>query len=268
MVSPRFAKENITPNWLGFHSTVEVESAKTSDIFIPTEPITEISEGFYGGFVVGKDTVEWEVFPAKARIRTDSISVSVFKVHLTDIAYPIDPRMTRKDIEGATIAYANPDNTGWLFAHATREEHHDREVLTEAVLSAVFADEISDLQIQVIQLIVNQKSTSRQRGELTNYDALAQFRQDVMEYARARERTLHIGQHIQEPLEYPIHKMALKAIEGVKQIWQASKESTLASIAGPVGRIQNRLQQRHGYQTRWAIAAARKKATASNDASE
>ena len=42
---------------------------------------------------------------------------------LMTVHYPIDPRMAASDVRGATVAYPNASNDGWLFAHADADWH-------------------------------------------------------------------------------------------------------------------------------------------------
>ena len=54
------------------------------------------------------------------------------------LAYPIDPRMIKSDIEGAQRIEPNADNTGWLFYHETVGERRDHELQLMAVVEGVF----------------------------------------------------------------------------------------------------------------------------------
>ena len=179
--------------------------------------------------------------------------------------FPIDPAIRDIDIIGAKDLYPNPTNTGWLFKHAEREDHHDREVLTEAIIVAVFEPEVTDKNVRVLSAIVNGRQSNQQLGELNNYNTLIEFRKDVLKYAIAQERVMYIGQHVHVPDENHLSRMALKAVNGVKQIWASTKSSELDGMSAELNRIISRLQHRHGYQTRWAKAAAKKKAAASSE---
>ena len=182
-------------------------------------------------------------------------------------AYPIDPSMKEIDIVGDSTEYPNPTNTGWLFKHAEREDHHDREVLTEAIIIAMFADYISDETINTLQKIINSTPSNQQKGALVKVDTLVQFRQEVLAACKARERSLYIGQHVHHPYDYHLQKMALDAINYTKQIWQSTKEPDLASISYEVGQIIQRLQVRHGYLTRWDMEKKKKAQSASSSES-
>ena len=63
--------------------------------------------------------------------------------------YPIDPRITAEDVRGATVAYANETNTGWLFAHCDEDAMIDYEHELSAAIVAQFAPELDAAQVKV-----------------------------------------------------------------------------------------------------------------------
>ena len=100
------------------------------------------NEGRY--WVVGWNGHAFEVVDAALAI-TGANQVSV-SMDLTEnpaeasmIAYyPIDPRMTVKDIAGSAVAYPNEDNDGWLFRHCDKDFHIDHEFKLLAAVTTAF----------------------------------------------------------------------------------------------------------------------------------
>ena len=74
----------------------------------------------------------WKDFDRRIAIRTEEQDGAA------DLAYPIDPRMIKSDIEGAKYIEPNADNTGWLFYHETVGERRDHELQLMAVIEGVF----------------------------------------------------------------------------------------------------------------------------------
>ena len=249
-----------------------------NDFLLRSEPIiyerTKYNRDTYQGksvfYVHGKWMVEESKITVYNYRNSDVLHYVAIECHLQQepeaCVFPIDPAITEIDINGAIGPYKNPTNTGWLFKHAEREDHHDREVLTEAIIVAVFEPEVADKNVRVLSAIVNGRQSNQQLGELNNYNTLIEFRKDVLKYAIAQERVMYIGQHVHLPDEHHLSKMALKAVNGVKQIWASTKSRELDGMSAELGRIISRLQHRHGYQTRWQKqAAAKKKAAAESE---
>ena len=169
------------------------------------------------------------------------------------IAIGIDPRMTREDIEGATHIFKNKKDTGWLFAHATEEEHHDRILLAETAISVVFEELLMDRLIRMDVIDIAGRSTSNRRGELTILAHINSFRNDCMKMARYNEGQLHIGQHVKNPEEHYIYKMVEKAFALAKKKWKAEKPAELNQISDRIAGIEKRLKSRHTFKRRWEI---------------
>ena len=66
------------------------------------------------------------------------------------LAAHVDPRMTRKDIDGATRIFPNAANDGWLFGHSHDNEHHDAEAIVEAMLISHLTPHILRAQQKVV----------------------------------------------------------------------------------------------------------------------
>ena len=172
--------------------------------------------------------------------------------HRTAIAFPIDPRMTRADIEGAKKIYPNADDTGWLFAHARPEDHHDRSLVVQAIVSAAFEKAVGDRLNEMFVLIVNDRSSSQQRGKLIEYDAIKSFREACIHWVREYEKALHVGEHIQEEGHH-YHLVALKSITETKRHWVAEKADDWSHVGGLVDKIISVMQSgnAHSHETRW-----------------
>ena len=126
-------------NYRGVSTVILAEYgiSKLSDLAIKTLPFGHENGKFYFHGAV-KVIDEWQI------VRFDELysegdftnfSSPFISVHA--VAYPIDPRMTRADIDGATRIFANADNTGWLFGHSHEEHHKDHEILLMAGIDAV-----------------------------------------------------------------------------------------------------------------------------------
>ena len=170
-----------------------------------------------------------------------------------EIALGIDPRMRKEDIEGATIIYKNKKENGWLFAHATEEEHHDRILLAETAISVVFEELLMDRLIRMDVVDIAGRSTSNRRGELTILAHINDFRNDCMKMARWSEGQLHIGEHVKDPEEHYIYKMVEKAFALAKKKWKAEKSAELNQISDRIAGIEKRLKSRHSFKRRWEI---------------
>ena len=171
----------------------------------------------------------------------------------THIACPIDPRMTREDIAGAIHAFANDNNNGMLFAHATEEEHHDRILLAETAISTVFEEILMDRLIRMDVIDIAGRSTSNRRGELTILAHINSFRNDCMKLARYNEGQLHIGQHVKDPEEHHIYQMVENAYDLCVKKWKAEKSAEYNQISDRLKPIEKRLKSRHSFKRRWEI---------------
>lgn len=175
------------------------------------------------------------------------------------MAFPISPQMTRADIEGATHIFANSNNTGWQFLHSASSEHHDRELQVEAIITGMFDDVIRKRVIKTLFLVANEASTSRQRGEAGNADALNSFKNAVLSNVRAVERELHIGQHRQDNSK-GLRQQALAALNKTIREWQLDDTKSYESVQTYVTPIKTRLETTYGYKPRWVLAAEKKAA--------
>ena len=169
-----------------------------------------------------------------------------------EIAFGIDPRMRREDIDGATHIYLNEKKDGWLFAHATVEEHHDRIFAAEVAMSTVFDEVLHDHLTKVLVKMIS-GSTSEQRGAATILEHIENFRNDCKKIVRYNEIQLHIGAHIREPEEHYIYKMVERAYMDTKKFWQKDpkKKVIFNQIGDHLTAIETRLTSRATFKNRW-----------------
>ena len=227
------------------------------------------------GYIAVKSGQQWHVEHAEIihhqRSTPSTVLVCTEYAFRGTVAFPIDPRMTREDIEGATQIYQNDEGTGWLFAHADDGHHHDRELQVESIVSDLFEDILSDILTDVMTSIINGHQKNQQIARLAKHQHTIGFRKDALSYVRNAERTLHIGQHIQDTDPHYLHKMALTAISETKRYWQAEKASEWNAVEFNVDQVITRLTNLHTYETRWDKAArieAEAKAAAEKAAAE
>ena len=203
------------------------------------------------------------------------------------VAFPIDPAMTAKDINGATRIYPNATNDGWLFAHSEVSDHHDRIITLEAVMHTLFEDLVHDKLTDVLKAVVGHNNPSppigtallynygAQSGSLANYQILVEFRKECVKWCAEVEKLLHVGQHVQEDDHYLKHQL-VRAINQAKTVWKADTEGkarNLSAIEPQVNAIITRVETDHEIETRWAKVARqeaekKKAAAASNSDTE
>lgn len=161
--------------------------------------------------------------------------------------YPIDQRMTLADVVGATVAYPNEENTGWLFAHCDNDAMVDYEKELAAAVVGEFAGAIDGAQIKV-----NEATNAPVKAQaVANHAALVAFRDASVESVVTWARTRHIGWQEQNPHEAHVHTPALQAIESVALSWQTDRSADYSKVSSPVASIIKGLAKPHTYETRW-----------------
>ena len=180
------------------------------------------------------------------------------------MAHPVDPNITEKDINGATIIYPNSSNDGWLFAHSTEAHHVDRMWLASAMMDSLFRKAERDRLQQTLSSIVNDGQTNQQRGYYTNWYSLTEFEEECVAYTHKHEKLLYIGQHEHEN-DLNLRDMLLLSVKQVKKEWEAANK--FDGVSTEVNAIISALEADHNFETRWvrdarikAEAAARKAA--------
>lgn len=186
-------------------------------------------------------------------------------------AFPVDPRMTKTDIEDATIIYPNSTNTGWLFAHAEIDHHHERILTLESVMITLFEDLVHNELENTLKTIVNAGSSNQelagrsdynsQLGALSNYSQIVAFRKECVKWCSELEKLLHVGQHVQENNFYLKHQL-VRAIKQAIKVWQAdaNKSRVYATISGQINALIAKIETEHKIETRWEKQARREAA--------
>ena len=208
-------------------------------------------------------TVEW----VAARVYTNYVTFSCeSKIFAFRMAYPIDPAMTEKDINGATIIYPNASSDGWLFAHATKAEHIDRIWLASTAMSSIFDRVMEDRLQQTLASIINNPQTNQQRGVYLKWADMLDFKKDCTSYCVRFEKLLYLGQH-KHQAGLNLRDMLLLCIKHVKQEWQ-KVEDKFDGVAGDVNGIIAALEADHDFETRWEQEARQKREAAARASAE
>lgn len=177
--------------------------------------------------------------------------------------FPLDPRMTEDDIKGATVAFPNSDNDGWLFAHCDADYHLDQEIRIHADIVSLFQPEI-DVRLLTI---ITARETVR-TAALDKYNNLVRFRNGVLAVAELEAKSVHLGWYHQNPHESHLHSRILAAIEAEKTVWDNTPELKYSSVSGVVDPILSDLKNPHSYETRWDMAARLEAERKAKDAGE
>ena len=187
--------------------------------------------------------------------------------------FPLDPRITAADIDGATIWYPNQNNTGWLFGHCDKDFHLDYEYRLTSALNSVFAREkdlthdASDSALYSV-LLNNTSDTRHEWGRKTRVlDNLRKFHAQT-ELELLKEHKAHpLGYYQRNPHEAHLHEPILRAIRKVEKLWAEDNEQAIhwRDLKPVVARIRDRVRILFPYETRWD-QAARLKAEAEDDA--
>ena len=100
------------------------------------------------------------------------------------LAYPIDPRMTREDIQDATIIEPNEDGTAWTFKHGNAGPHQEHLIAVRSgVVSSFqpFLDAALFKRFEATNNVVRNRATAK-------YQNLCQYRDDCLLYTSPSPR--------------------------------------------------------------------------------
>ena len=119
----------------------------------------------------------WGIFQRSEKVESWETGMTCY--------YPIDPRIKESDVKGATVAYPNADNTGWLFAHCDSDYMIDHEYKLLAGVTTAFEPEFRKMHNELMQathgLIIN--NTLEKQADVIAaqkaYNNLGLFREDV-----------------------------------------------------------------------------------------
>lgn len=180
-----------------------------------------------------------------------------------ELYFPLDPRITVSDIEGATEAYLNDDGDGWLFRHTDEGTHHDYELTLLAAVGGIFKPLFNQYQVDAI-LAANDEAKTR-ANDL--YVLLSKFYGQVFKEAKKRARAYHLGERHQTP--HPevgyLDADITASLETVEADWRTNHSEWLAKLSTPITYLKRQLNMPTP-ETRWAKKArieAEKKAAES-----
>ena len=182
--------------------------------------------------------------------------------------FPIDQRMNRKDVAGATVAYPNEDNTGWLFRHCDQDYMSDHEAKLVAALTDAFAPMHRQLANRVMQLLVDNIVDRFKDAAIAKVHLMEQFHTETELLLRKWARSLYLGYYHQNEHDSHIHLPISTAIKANANAWKVipTKLTKLQTIADEVADVLSRAATLHEYETRWdqevRIAAEKKAAAA------
>ena len=184
--------------------------------------------------------------------------------------FPVDPRTTVTDWDGAIDAVANSDNDGWLPIPCHNQYMTDREIELRSGIVAAFQPEIDELSVHVI-IGLGTESHQRPLGipwesnqtRRTKLQFLIDFRNKVIECAVAEARERHIGWYHQNPDKSHLHGIIKGCVETVRDKPGESWTTISSNIRDVLSSLQT-----HEYETRWDRDSRLKKEAAAKAAAE
>lgn len=192
-----------------------------------------------------------------------------FRSLMVKLAYPVDPGLTREDIEGATELQANADNTGWLFFHGSNAPNQGHLIDVRKAVMAYFEPQLSAVDLKWKQALSEPATAARL---LTKLETLLAYRADVVAAADSAERLLPHGHFVRNP--HPetdhVHRALVAALSSVKFKWNAdsTRAAKYRTIREEVIAVTRELAKPHTPETLWArrarLAAAKKAADAAD----
>ena len=186
------------------------------------------------------------------------------KVHESPslVIYPLDERMTRKDIEGSTNILKNSTNTGWIFQHCDSDYHKDYEYHLTSALNSVFARE-KDLAHDIAHsktyavFLNNTPETRHVMGAATRLvDNLRDLHADIELEILKEHKEKYIGWYHQNPNDSHIHELLARAFRKVMKAWEADNDilAKWLSVKEPAKRMLNRITIHYPYKHRWVLS--------------
>ena len=176
--------------------------------------------------------------------------------------HPIDPRITVKDVRGATIAYPNSLGTHWLFAHCDEDFHKDKELELLAIVDSAFQS-VLESRINDCFAVIGRDIIS---NAIAKYNNVKIFRDKVKTQLRTDFRTKYLGWFHQNPVHSHVTEMIVNAMNTVfAEYRSAQKHSVIyTDYQNALAYVTNN----HTYETRWGQVArieAEKKKESSNE---
>ena len=141
-------------------------------------------------------------------------------IQMDAMAYPIDPSMTREDIEGDSFPEPNATNTGWVFKHTRPGTHDDFERTLHAIVVATFANQIEEVMLKCLTAS-NRAAKREAQDRLANWRT---FRNEVTTEAKKIHRGNVLGHYHRDPHPETGHYYAILslAMGNVKARWKAA----------------------------------------------
>lgn len=169
------------------------------------------------------------------------------------VYYPIDPRINKKDIHGATEPKSNAAGDGWLFYHDDADHMRDREVELRAGLVAVLQPEIDNLFESVVTATDTKPSDwplgipweNRLTRRLKLNDIL-KFRTEATKCLLTEARKRHVGWYHQNPHKSHLHNLVHDCITTVLRVEGNPYSRVYAEIRNAAVSLAP-----HLYETRW-----------------
>ena len=141
-------------------------------------------------------------------------------IQMDAMAYPIDPSMTRDDIEGDSFPEANAAGTAWLFKHTRPGTHDDFERILHAIAVATFSGQMEAVILKCITATNRTAKRTAQR-RVASWQTL---RADVIAEAKKIHRANVLGHYHRDPHPSTGHYYAIlsAAVSSVKAKWKAA----------------------------------------------
>lgn len=181
-----------------------------------------------------------------------------------DIYYPVDPRMKKVDIHGATRAYVNPGNDGWLFEHADADHMRDREIEIRGGIVGAFQHKVDEATYAVLTATATRPSDwpigtpwETEQTRRLKLASLTAFREKCVAKALADARERHIGWYHQNERESHLHTLVRDSITNTLAA------GSYPTISGMVNDVVEELDP-HEYETRWDRLTPKVKAEIAN----
>ena len=167
------------------------------------------------------------------------------------MAYPIDPRMTHDDIEGADIIEPNATNDGWIFKHSQPGPHHDHFLAVRSAITTQFQPYLDASLIKRFEATNNRARTQAQ----TKYKDLCDFRDLVILEAEKAEQSEILGHFHRDP--HPsighLHDAIKAGLASAKTAWAATTVlvARYRNISAEANALITRFGSPHTPETRW-----------------
>ena len=231
---------------------------------LPMERINPNSD-VYRAFAAIRYHDTWHVEPVtvtEASRNSVTVSCSGYGDRYRAIAYPIDLRMTRGDIEGSRDLRPNADNTGWTFRHTRSGPHQDHELAVIGSLAGAFYPVILQYQVD-IETAPTDEARAHARRRLV---AVSSFYGETLTTARALAKSKHLGERHKDehPEDGHVSTEVLAAIETTKTKWTAERSADLALLSTALTFV-SRVTDPHDPETRWGIIERLKEESEAGD---